>query len=94
MKHMLIGLGLLLMCVLLFMGGVHLFGRHIFNTKSCQLYNIDNIELRTGVDIPNITSTECTCEDNVKISKFIIDTELVDINRYINRNDLKLVNGL
>ncbi len=94
MKHALIGLALLCLCVALFVGGVHLFGRYIFNVRSCQFYNIDNIELRTGVNIPKVISTNCTCTDNTKISKFIVDAEHVDLNQYVIRNGFKRVDHL
>lgn len=94
MKHVLLGLVLLIFCGILFVGGVHLFGRHIYNTKSCQFYNIDNIELRTGVDIPKVISTDCKCDGTTKTSKFIIDLERLDLDRYVTRNDLILKNDI
>lgn len=94
MKKILIVFVLVLVIVGLFCGGIQLYGKHIFNSQSCQFYNIDNIELRTGVDIPKVTSTDCTCKDNTKISKFIIDTEHLDLDRYVNRNGFKLIDDL
>ena len=93
-KKILIGFVLVLLLIGLFCGGFQLFGRHIFNTKSCQFYNIDNIELRTGVDIPKVIATDCTCKDNTKISKFIVDTNNLDLDRYVNRNGFNLVDEL
>ncbi|WP_298903263.1 hypothetical protein [uncultured Psychroserpens sp.] len=94
MKKLLFGSVLLGIAVAMLYGGLHLFGRHIYNTQSCQLYNIDSIELRTGVNIPKITSTDCTCENNRKISKFKIDTDKVDLDDYISKNDFTQVDNL
>nr|WP_321233338.1 hypothetical protein [uncultured Psychroserpens sp.] len=91
-----VGIGIILVVAFFGMlyGGLHLYGWYIFNTQSCSSFNIDNIELRTGVDIPKVSSTDCICNDNTKISKFIIDTDNVDLDYYISRNDFTLVEGL
>lgn len=94
MKKALIIIGILVLCGIMFIVSVHLFGRHIFNTRSCEVFNIDNIELRTGVNIPEVTSTECQCNNDKKVSKFIISTEHLDANKYIRSNNLKLVDNL
>lgn len=94
MKKILIGITLVFVFLGMLYGGVHLFGWHIYNTQSCQRFNIDNIELRTGVNIPAVTSTDCECKDNKKVSKFIIDTQKVDLDDYISRNNFTLVDDL
>lgn len=80
--------------VVTLIGSVHLFGRYIYNTNSCKAFNIDNIELRTGVNIPKVTSSECQCTNNTKVSKFIIDTEHLDVNDYLYKNKLQRVDSL
>lgn len=94
MRKAIIITGILILCGISFVGAVHLFGRYIYNTRSCKAFNIDNIELRTGVNIPKVTSTECQCTNDTKVSKFIIDTEQLDVNDYIKRNNLKFVENL
>ncbi|WP_299334655.1 hypothetical protein [uncultured Psychroserpens sp.] len=94
MKKLLTIVSLLAFIFLMLYGALHLFGRQIYNTKSCELYNIDNIELRTGVDIPKVKSTDCECKDNTKVSKFIIDTNQLDLDRYISRNDFELKDSI
>ena len=74
--------------------GLHLFSRMIYNTQSCERFNIDNIELRTGVNIPEIKSYDCECTNNKKFSKFIIDTDKVDLDDYVTRNNFTLKNDL
>jgi len=94
MKKFILIFSLVIVCFGVLYGGLHLFGWYIFNTQSCHSFNIDNIELRTGVNIPEVTSTDCECKDHKKISKFIIDTNKVDLNNYIENNDLIFTNGL
>jgi len=93
-KHIVLSMILFVVFIVMLYGGVHLFGRHIYNTQSCERFNIDNIELRTGVNIPEVTSTDCECKDNKKYSKFIINTEKVDLDDYVSRNDFTLVDDL
>ncbi|MCD2259840.1 hypothetical protein [Psychroserpens luteolus] len=94
MKKLLLGIALIGLLMLILYGSLQGFGRYIYNSQSCERFNIDNIELRTGINIPDVTSTECTCENNKKISKFTIDTDKVDLDYYISKNKLTLVNEL
>ncbi|WP_204346074.1 hypothetical protein [Psychroserpens algicola] len=94
MKRLLIGLATIALFMAMLYGGFHLFGKIIYDSQSCELYNIDNIELRTGINVPEISSTDCECKDNRKVSKFVIDTNTVDVNDYISRNDFTLVDDL
>jgi hypothetical protein len=66
------------------------FSKMIYNSCDCERFNIDNIELRTGINIPSIKDTECTYDETTKTKKatFIIDTEKVDIEDYILENEL------
>jgi hypothetical protein len=70
--------------------GFYGFSKMIYNSCSCEQFNIDNIELRTGINIPSIKDTECTYDETTKTKKatFIIDTEKVDIEDYILENEL------
>lgn len=94
MKKLLIGLTALVLLMVMLYGGLHLFGKIIYDSQSCDMYNIDNIELRTGINVPQISSTDCECKDNRKFSKFVIDTSKVDIDDYISRNDFTLIDDL
>ena len=94
MKKLLLGITLLVVFIVMLFGGLNLFGRYIYNTQSCERFNIDNIELRTGINIPAITNSDCECKDNKKLSKFIIDTDKVDLDDYISKNDFTLIDDL
>ena len=94
MKKVLIGITLIIGCLGILYGAFHLFARHIYNTQSCAVFNIDNIELRTGIDVPEITSSDCEYNGNTKVSRFIIDTEKVDLDQYITKNKLTYNDGL
>jgi hypothetical protein len=60
----------------------------IYDSRSCQQYNIDNIELRTGMDVPKVASVDCSCKDNVKTSSFVLDTSKFDLDDYIRKSKL------
>ena len=72
--------------------GFYGFSKMIYNSCDCERFNIDNIELRTGINIPSIKDTECTYDQTTKTKKatFIIDTEKVDIEDYILKNKLNI----
>ena len=75
-------IGLVALGVLVFMGSFKLLVRHIFNRQDCERFNIDNIELRTGVNVPSISDCDCRVTENMKLSTFILDTTVVDIGSY------------
>ena len=92
MKNALIGVGIAIALVLAFMGSFRLLVRHIYNRQDCERFNIDNIELRTGINIPAVSEFECNCEANHKTSKFTINTKEVELDQYIDDNEFELVN--
>ena len=79
-----------------FMLSFKLLVKHIYNRRDCERFNIDNIELRTGIDIPKIKTVDCTCDENqgIKSSTFQIDKEFVNIDEYIEKNNFKEEDGL
>lgn len=70
--------------------GFYGVSKMIYNSCSCEQFNIDNIELRTGINIPSIKDTECTYDEITKTKKatFLIDTEKIDLEAYILKNKL------
>lgn len=70
--------------------GFYSFSKMIYNRCDCERFNIDNIELRTGINIPKIKNVYCSYNENTKTknSSFIIDTEKVDLDDYILKNKL------
>jgi hypothetical protein len=72
--------------------GFYGFSKMIYNSCSCEQFNIDNIELRTGINIPSIKNVECTYDKRTKTKKtsFIIETKKVTIEDYILENKFVL----
>lgn len=70
--------------VLCFIGLVYNMGHRL----DCEMFNIDNVELRTQTDIPDLAG-DFVCEYNeqhkTKSNFFRIDTS-IDMHRYITRN--------
>ncbi len=82
---------LIILVTIIFFGftGIKSFTNHIYNRTDCEQMNIDNIELRTGIDIPAVSKVVCefkTAEQR-KVSVFTLDKEQVDLAYYTNRND-------
>ena len=74
--------------IVLFFGSMMLLTRHIYERQDCVAFNIDNIELRTGIDIPKVISSKCECSDHRKNAEFVLDLEQLDITNYLSRNKL------
>jgi len=70
--------------------------QYIGNSNTCRGFNIDNIELRTRIDIPAIEHGSSSCmydkETKTKTNYFKIRTGEVDMDRYVKRNSFILVN--
>ena len=94
MKKIIIILSSLALMLLTLWCGFNLLTKHIYNRKDCERFNIDNIELRTRIDIPKILSSKCTCQENNKTSIFNLDIQNIDLNQYILDNKFKLVNNI
>ncbi|MBL4708522.1 MAG: hypothetical protein JKY48_08810 [Flavobacteriales bacterium] len=86
MKTVFIIIGPIGLLILMFMGSVKLLAIHICNRTDCDRFNIDNVELRTGIDIPNIQSNECNCSEGLKSNTFVLDLDSGKLERYIQRN--------
>lgn len=71
--------------------GIYSFSKVIYNSCDCDRFNIDNIELRTGINIPAVKNIECNYNKTTKTKKssFIIDTKTVNIEDYIKKNNLE-----
>ena len=70
----------------------------IANSNSCERFNIDNIELRAHFDIPKIEQGSCICikdkgDGNSKTNYFKIPIDVVDMGRYVYRNNFIPVHG-
>jgi hypothetical protein len=95
MKKILIALLSIPILILLFIGGYRGLTKHIYNRTDCEAFNIDNIELRTGIDVPAVIESDCECfvTGNTKTAKFILDTENLDFERYVSRNKFEWLEG-
>jgi len=70
-----------------------LLSGHIYDRKDCKRFNIDNLEVRTGVDVPKVVNgnSNCECDGNVKESSFTLDIEDNNVMSYLTRNSFKKV---
>lgn len=68
---------------------------HIYNRVDCEQFNIDNVEVRTGINIPSITKVDCECNEakTVKTNTFILNADLVDMTDYVSKNKFILEDG-
>lgn len=89
MKKVIIIAGSIILFVGLFMAGCRALISTITNSNDCERFNIDNIEVRTGIDIPAIKNVDCIYKDGIKDVTFTIDTNKVIVNEYLERNKFK-----
>ena len=57
---------------LLLMKGCQSFARTMYNSMDCNQFNIDHIELRTGIDVPQIKRNYCELTDTSRTVSFQI----------------------
>lgn len=80
-------IGITVVAITLFFGGCKLLIKDIFNRKDCERFNIDNIEVRTGIDVPSVSESDCQCIGDTKTASFIIDNTKVDLHEYVSKHD-------
>lgn len=74
--------------------GFRAFVSKMYNSRSCDWANIDNIEMHAGIDIPEIE--DCECEyDAVFDAKKVVFTLDKSLNsaKYVASNNLQLLQG-
>ena len=64
---------------------------HIYDRKDCERFNIDNLECRTGVNVPAVIDGDCECDGKVKESSFTLDIEDSRVESYLSKNGFKKV---
>jgi hypothetical protein len=71
--------------------GLNRYIRSIYNQRTCEWANIDNIELHAEIDIPDILNCDCSYkkELNTKMASFDLDMKNLDMKNYIQRNKFK-----
>lgn len=69
--------------------GYKMLSSHIYNRTDCEQFNIDNIEVRTGINIPVVNEVTCDFKstENTKVSVFMLKRLSLDFDHYIKRND-------
>ena len=70
--------------------GVRTYVQAIYDTRSCDWANIDNIEMHARIDIPKVENCDCsyTVSDNMKRAVFILEKS-EDLNSFIEQQKLK-----
>lgn len=94
MKKVLIVGGSIALFCLLFMLGCRTLISTISNSNDCKRFNIDNIEVHTGIDIPSVTDVSCIYNDGIKDVTFVLDTSKIEMEEYILKNKLENKNGI
>lgn len=77
----------------LFMGGCRILNKHIINRQDCARFNIDNIEVRTGIDIPTVENVVCECAPATKDAEFTLTLKRQDLAYYLARNKFSWSQG-
>ncbi len=54
----------------------------------CNGFNIDHIEVRTGIDVPKTVSSFCklNADQTRRDADFVLDTTIVNINQWLAKN--------
>lgn len=61
---------LTLLVPLLFIKACKSLASTIYHSMDCDRFNIDHIELRTGIDVPKITRNRCELNDSSRLVSF------------------------
>ena len=90
-KTIFIALALTVLICLGVLVGFKMFTHSIFKQRTCDWANIDNIELHTQIDIPDIITYACNYkrELNTKMTRFDLDLTKLDLTNYIHQNNFK-----
>lgn len=90
-KWILIGLLILSLYFILFMGGCYGLAKLIYVSKGCEQFHIDNTEMHTDIDIPKINEIDCSYGKSQKLKRtyFVIDKTKIKMLRYIAFSEFK-----
>jgi hypothetical protein len=80
-KNVLLLLSVSIGLPLLFMTGCRALVKNIYQSMDCDQFNIDHIELRTGINIPSVQRNYCELIDSVRSVSFqvLLNTEELEI---------------
>jgi hypothetical protein len=64
-------------------------------SRSCDRFNIDNIEVHALVNIPSVQSVTChyNPDKQIKSNRFVLRTTDFDMNDFISRNGFKAISA-
>lgn len=89
MRNILLIIGLVAVMITGVFGGLKLLVNHIYQSKDCARFNIDHIELRTEINIPEVISSQCDCNGNRRTTKFILDLEGHELTEYLSVHEFE-----
>lgn len=69
-RRLLIIITVVIAVPLLLMQGCRSLVKNIYNSMNCNQFNIDHIELRTGINVPQITRNYCELTDTSRRVSF------------------------
>ena len=81
-KKLLILLGFVVGLPLLFMAGCKTLTSTIYQSMDCDQFNIDHIELRTGIDVPKIKRKYCHLNDSTRTVEFEVLLNAEELDAY------------
>ena len=81
-KKILILLGFIVGLPLLFMAGCKTLTSTIYQSMDCDQFNIDHIELRTGIDVPKIKRKNCQLNDSTRTVEFEVLLNSEELKSY------------
>ena len=81
-KKLLILLGFVVGLPLLFMAGCKTLTSTIYQSMDCDQFNIDHIELRTGIDVPKIKRKYCQLYDSTRTVEFEVLLNAEELDAY------------
>lgn len=95
MKYVLYSIASVMLVMFLGAAGCKSLINHIYNRVDCEQFNIDNVEVRTGINIPAVTAVDCECNEtkNLKTNTFMLNADIVDLTDYASKNKFILEDG-
>ncbi len=67
---------------LLLIKGCQSFAKTIYQSMDCDQFNIDHIELRTGIDVPKIKRKYCQLNDSTRTVEFEVLLNSKELKSY------------
>ncbi len=81
-KNLFILFAVILGLPLLFMAGCKSLVKTIYNSMDCDQFNIDHIELRTGIDVPKVKRQSCQLNDSLRTIEFAVLLNSEEVKAY------------